>query len=114
MIAQENPFVFDSEDTPYLKHHFQEKCWYRGKERIDANYFMIDPGSMLMGWGKYTSGEGYSYVWQKDLFSSVARPDEEYKKAFDEALKNGVKILCYDCKLSNEEIRINNQINYEK
>ena len=78
----DNPFVFDSEDTPYLKHHFQEKCWYRGKERIDANYFMIDPASMLMGWGKYTSGEGYSYVWQKDLFTSVARPDEEYKKAF--------------------------------
>ena len=24
----DNPFVFDSEDTPYLKHHFQEKCWY--------------------------------------------------------------------------------------
>ena len=23
-----------------------------------------------------------SYIWQKDLFSSVARPDEEYKKAF--------------------------------
>ena len=78
----DNPFVFDSEDTPYLKHHFQEKCWYRGKERIDANYFMIDPATMLMGWGKYTSGEGYSYVWQKDLFSTVARPDEEYKKAF--------------------------------
>ena len=43
---------------------------------------MIDPATMLMGWGKYTSGEGYSYVWQKDLFSTVARPDEEYKKAF--------------------------------
>ena len=78
----DNPFVFDSEDTPYLKHHFQEKCWYRGKERIDANYFMIDPATMLMGWGKYTSGEGYSYVWQKDLFSAIAKPDEEYKKAF--------------------------------
>ena len=28
-------------------------------------------------------------------------------------IKNGVKILCYDCKLSNEEIKLNNQINYE-
>ena len=40
--------------------------------------------------------------------------DVNYKNAFNLALKNGVKILCYDCKLSNEEIRINNQIFYEK
>ena len=40
--------------------------------------------------------------------------DEEYKNTFDAALKSGVKILCYDCKLNNEEIRINNQIYYEK
>ena len=39
--------------------------------------------------------------------------DEEYKMTFDKALKNGVKILCYDCKLNSEEIRINNRINYE-
>ena len=40
--------------------------------------------------------------------------DKNYKKTFDDAIKSGVKILCYDCKLSNEEIRINNQINYDK
>ena len=40
--------------------------------------------------------------------------DQEYKIAFTEALKNGVKVLCYDCKLNNEEIKLNNQINYEK
>ena len=40
--------------------------------------------------------------------------DEEYKNTFDTALKSGVKILCYDCILNNEEIRINNQIYYEK
>ena len=39
--------------------------------------------------------------------------DQEYKATFNEALKNGVKMLCYDCKLSNGEIRINNQISYE-
>ena len=39
--------------------------------------------------------------------------DEKYKNAFDEALKNGVKILCYDCKLSNEEIKLNKEIYYE-
>ena len=39
--------------------------------------------------------------------------DQEYKIAFDEALKKGVKVLCYDCKLSNEEIKLNNQVYYE-
>ena len=39
--------------------------------------------------------------------------DKNYKLAFDEALKSGVKILCYDCKLSNKEIKLNNPINYE-
>ena len=39
--------------------------------------------------------------------------DKEYKFMFDKALKNGVKILCYDCKLSNEDIKLNNQIKYE-
>jgi len=39
--------------------------------------------------------------------------DEEYKITYQKALKNGVKMLCYDCKLSNEEIKINNQIDHE-
>ena len=40
--------------------------------------------------------------------------DEEYKIAFSKALKSGVKILCYDCKLNSEEIKLNRQINYEQ
>ena len=36
--------------------------------------------------------------------------DEEYKVTFIRALKAGVKILCYDCKLNNEEIKLNNQM----
>jgi len=39
--------------------------------------------------------------------------DAEYKVTFNEALKNGVKMLCYDCKLNSEEIKLNKQINYE-
>ena len=39
--------------------------------------------------------------------------DEEYKTAFDIALKSKVKILCYDCKISAEEIKLKNRINYE-
>jgi len=48
------------------------------------------------------------------LFKIAKDIDVNYQNAFNLALKNGVKILCYDCKLSNEEIRINNQIFYEK
>ena len=40
--------------------------------------------------------------------------DEEYKIAFSKALKSGVKILCYDCKLNSEEIKLNKQIKYEQ
>jgi len=48
-------------------------------------------------------------------FFKIAKDiDEEYKNTFDEAIKCGVKMLCYDCKLTNEEIIINNQIEYEK
>ena len=57
------------------------------------------------------------YLIQREdcKFIKIAQDiDEEYKNAFDKAIKNGVKILCYDCKLNNEEIIINNQINYEK
>ena len=39
--------------------------------------------------------------------------DEDYKVTFDKAIKNNVKVLCYDCKLNNEEIKLNKQINYE-
>ena len=48
-----------------------------------------------------------------DSFRIAKDIDEEYKIAFSKALKTGVKILCYDCKLNNEEIKLNNQINYE-
>ena len=48
------------------------------------------------------------------LFKIAKDIDVDYNNAFDLAIKNEVKILCYDCKLSDEEIRINNQIFYEK
>ena len=78
----DNPFVFDSEDTPYIKHEYQEKCWYRGKEKIDVNYFMVDPATFLMGWGMYEPSSGYDYKWQNDLFTPINRPSDLYKKAF--------------------------------
>ena len=48
-----------------------------------------------------------------DSFKIASDIDKKYKIAFTKALKSGVKILCYDCKLNNEEIKLNNQINYE-
>ena len=36
--------------------------------------------------------------------------DINYKIAFDKAIKAGVKILCYDCKINVEEVKLNNQI----
>ena len=36
--------------------------------------------------------------------------DINYKIVFDKAVKAGVKILCYDCKINNEEVKLNNQI----
>ena len=40
--------------------------------------------------------------------------DDEYRIAYEKALKSGVKVLCYDCKLSDEEIKINNQIKHDE
>ena len=48
-----------------------------------------------------------------DYFKIAKDIDEEYKSTFDKAVKNGVKVLCYDCKLNNEEIKLNKQIKYE-
>ena len=56
------------------------------------------------------------YLIQRDnceSFKIANDIDEKYKIAFDDAIKSGIKILCYDCKLSNKEIKLNNQINYE-
>ncbi len=40
--------------------------------------------------------------------------DKKYKIAFDNSINKGVKILCYDCKITNEEIKLSNQIIYDK
>jgi len=48
-----------------------------------------------------------------NTFKIASDIDENYKITFDKALKNGVKVLCYDCKLNNEGIKLNKQINYE-
>ena len=43
-----------------------------------------------------------------DEYFKIAKDiDPEYKNTLDLALKNGVKLLCYDCKFSNKGIKIN-------
>ena len=49
-----------------------------------------------------------------DSFRIAEDIDKEYKIAFNKALKTGVNILCYDCKLNNIEIKLNKKINYDK
>ena len=49
-----------------------------------------------------------------DSFKIAKDIDDEYKIAFSNALKSGVKVLCYDCKLNSEEIKLNKRINYEQ
>ena len=45
-----------------------------------------------------------------DSFKIAKDIDKDYEIAFKKAVKNGVKILCYNCKLTSEEIKLNNQI----
>jgi sugar fermentation stimulation protein A len=57
------------------------------------------------------------YLIQREGCSSfkIAKDiDDKYEIAFYKALKNGVKVLCYDCKLNNEKIELNKQIFYGK
>jgi len=49
-----------------------------------------------------------------DSFKIAEDIDKKYKIAFSKALKSGVKVLCYDCKLNNGEIKLNKQINYDQ
>ncbi len=64
--------------------------------------------------------EGYSvfmiYLIQREdckLFKIANDIDEDYYFAFKEAIKAGVKILCYDCKMSSKKIILNKPISYE-
>jgi len=47
-----------------------------------------------------------------DSFKIARDIDKDYEITFRKAIKNGIKIICYDCKLNNEEIIINKKINY--
>ena len=48
-----------------------------------------------------------------DSFKIAKDIDKDYEIAFKKAKKKGIKILCYNCKLTDEEIILNKQIYYE-
>ena len=45
-----------------------------------------------------------------DSFKIAEDIDKDYEFAFKKAIKNGIQILCYNCKLTNEEIKLIDQI----
>ena len=47
-----------------------------------------------------------------DKFKVASDIDVEYSKALTKAIKNNVKILCYDCKFSSKGIILNNKIKF--
>ena len=47
-----------------------------------------------------------------DKFKVASDIDSEYSKALTKAIKNNVKILCYDCKFSSKGIILNNKIKF--
>jgi len=66
----------------------------------------------------YAKKKGYEasmlYLAQREdcnSFKIASDIDKDYKIAFDKAIKSGVKILCYNCKLSNKEIILHKKIN---
>ena len=66
------------------------------------------------------SKKGYKifilYLIQRNdcnLFTIAKDIDTEYAKALSEAVKNNLKILCYDCKFSSKGIKMNNKINFK-
>ena len=56
------------------------------------------------------------YVIQRDdcdKFEIAKDIDPEYSKTLIKAVKNNVKILCYDCKFSPKGIILNNKIRFQ-
>jgi sugar fermentation stimulation protein A len=57
------------------------------------------------------------YLIQREDCNSFAVAkdiDQNYTIALLKAVKNNLKILCYDCKFSSKGIKLNNQIKFKK
>ena len=119
----------DNTRFDFLISNNKEKCFLEVKNvtLLRQDYIAEFPDAITSRGTKHlkelinAKTKGYNscmlYLIQREdckSFKIAGDIDEKYKFAFDDALKNGVKVLCYDCKLNNEEIRINKQIYYEK
>ena len=112
----------------FLLSHEKEKCFLEVKNvTLMRNDNIAEfPDSITSRGAKHLSElikakkKGYQaymlfliQIEECDSFKIANDIDPEYKIMFDKALKNKVKILCYNCKLSNKEIKINKEIFYD-
>ena len=119
----------DSTRFDFLLSNNKEKCFLevknvtlvRGKKLAEFPDAITSRGTKHLNELYNAKKKGYQsyilYLIQRedcDSFKIAKDIDEEYKIAFSKALKGGVKILCYDCKLNSEEIKLNKQIDYEQ
>ena len=118
----------DNTRFDFLIHNDLDKCFLEVKNvtLVRKNSIAEFPDSITSRGTKHlkelinAKKKGYKsyilYLLQREdckSFKIAKDIDDLYKIAYEKAQKNGVKMLCYDCKLSNEEIKINNQINHE-
>ena len=100
---------------------WSKKCYFTKRKKIaEVPDAITSRGTKHLNELCNAKKKGYQsyilYLIQRencDSFKIAKDIDEEYKIAFSRALKNGVKVLCYDCKLNSEEIKLNKRINYE-
>ena len=126
-IKTESKFS-DGTRFDFLLSNDKEKCFLEAKNvtLLRENKIAEFPDAITLRGTKHLNElcnakkKGYQsyilYLIQRencDSFKIAKDIDEKYKIAFSKALKSGVKILCYDCKLNNEEIKLNKQISYE-
>ena len=125
------PEVKFSENTrfDFLLQNNNEKCFLEVKNvtLLRKNKIAEFPDSITTRGSKHLNElrnakkKGYQsyilYLIQRencDSFKIAKDIDEVYGNALTKALKAGVKMLCYDCKLNDEEIKLNKQICYEQ
>ena len=123
--VKREPKFSDKTRFDFLLSNNKEKCFLEVKNvtLFRKNNIAEFPDAITMRGKKHlldlinAKKKGYEsyilYLIQRekcDSFKIAEDIDKDYGIAFKKAIKNGIKILCYNCKLTNEEIKLNNQI----